>query len=59
LGRTPDAIKQFQDLQKSNPGNSEVQLILSNLTSGKKPFDGAQPPVTPTPQDRTTAPISQ
>ena len=59
LGNTPDAIQQFQDLAKSNPDNAEVKLILGNLTSGKKPFDGAVPPVTPTPQDRTTAPISQ
>ena len=59
LGKVPEAITQFQDLEKTNPDNAEVKLILSNLTSGKKPFDGAQPPVTTTPQDRSTAPISQ
>jgi tetratricopeptide (TPR) repeat protein len=53
------AIKQFEDLAQSNPDNSEVKLILSNLQAGKDPFAGAQPPVTSTPQDRTTAPISQ
>jgi len=53
------AIKQFQDLAASNPDNSEVKLILSNLQAGKDPFAGAQPPVTNTPQDRSTAPISQ
>jgi tetratricopeptide (TPR) repeat protein len=57
--RTQDAIKQFQDLALSNPDNAEVKLILSNLQQGKAPFDGAQPPVTSTPQGRTTAPISQ
>ncbi len=54
-----DAIKQFQDLAASNPGNTEVTLILSNLQAGKDPFAGAQPPVTSTPQNRTTAPVSQ
>ena len=53
------AIKEFQDLATSNPGNSEVTLILSNLEAGKDPFAGAQPPVTDTPQDRSTAPLSQ
>ena len=46
-------------LAQSNPDNTEVTLILSNLQAGKQPFDGAQPPVTNTPQDRTTAPVSQ
>ena len=59
LKDTAGAIKQFQDLSVSNPDNAEVKLILGNLQAGKQPFDGAQPPVTPTPQDRTTAPVSQ
>ncbi len=54
-----DAIKQFQDLAESNPGNTEVTLILNNLEAGKQPFDGAQPPVTATPQARDTAPVAQ
>ena len=57
--RVPDAIAQFNDLEKTNADNQEVKLILSNLQSGKAPFANAQPPVTTTPQDRTTAPISQ
>lgn len=57
--RTADAIMQFEDLAVTNANNTEVQLILSNLKAGKAPFDGATPPVTPTPQDRATAPISQ
>lgn len=59
LGKTPEAIQQFKDLAGTNPDNSEVRLILSNLEAGKQPFDGATPPVTSAPQDRTTAPISQ
>lgn len=55
--RAPDAIQQFKDLAVSNPDNDEVKLILSNLQAGKAPFDGAKPPVTPTPQSRETAPI--
>jgi cytochrome c-type biogenesis protein CcmH/NrfG len=55
--RTQDAIQQFKDLQITNPDNDEVKLILSNLEAGKSPFTGAQPPVTSTPQKRTTAPI--
>jgi tetratricopeptide (TPR) repeat protein len=58
-GRTQDAITQFTDLQKSNPDNQEIQLILRNLLSGKPPFEGAQPPATTKPQNRTEAPISQ
>ncbi len=53
------AIKQFQDLAASNPDNEEVKLVLANLQAGKQPFAGAKPPVTTTPQDRTTAPVSQ
>ena len=59
LKKIPEAIKQFEDLSVTNPDNSEVQLILSNLKAGKPPFDGAELPVTSTPQDRETAPISQ
>ncbi len=59
VNRTADAIKQFKDLAATNPDNQEVQLILSNLEAGKKPFDGATPPVTKNPEDRQSAPIGQ
>jgi len=59
LKQNADAIAQFEALAQSNPDNAEVKLILGNLEAGKAPFDGAQPPVTSTPQDRTTAPVSQ
>jgi tetratricopeptide (TPR) repeat protein len=58
-GRAADAIKQFEDLAKSNSDSQEVSLILSNMRSGKQPFDSAQPPVTDKPQDRPTAPITE
>jgi tetratricopeptide (TPR) repeat protein len=57
--RGVEAIQQFRDLAVTNPDNAEVKLILSNLEAGKPPFEGAQPPVTSTPQKRTEAPISQ
>jgi cytochrome c-type biogenesis protein CcmH/NrfG len=60
VGDVSDAIVQFKALDQSNPGNSEVELILSNLTSGKQPFAGAQPPVTSTATAaQSTAPVSQ
>jgi len=56
-GRTQDAVAQFEKLATSNPDNAEVKLILTNLKAGKKPFDGATPPASTPPQDRTTAPL--
>jgi tetratricopeptide (TPR) repeat protein len=58
-GKTPEAVQQFVDLEKTNPDNQEVKLILGNLRAGKPPFENAQPPVTDTPEERTTAPIAQ
>ncbi len=57
--RAQDSLQQFIDLEKTNPDNQEVKLIISNLRAGKPPFTNAQPPVTTKPQDRTTAPIKQ
>jgi tetratricopeptide (TPR) repeat protein len=59
LKDTADAIAEFQALAQSNPGNSEVTLILSNLQAGKDPFAGATPPVTSTPQSRAQAPVAE
>ncbi len=33
----PQAIQQFQDLAKTNPGNAEVAATLEAMTSGKQP----------------------
>ena len=57
LGRRPDAITQFLAIQKTNPDNAEVALILKNLQAGNDPFKGAKPPVTSTPEKRTEPPI--
>lgn len=59
LALTEQAIGLFEDLVQTNPDNAEVALILGNLKAGKEPFDGAQPPVTPNPEDRPTAPIEE
>lgn len=54
-----EALAEFEDLQKTNPDNAEVALILTNLRAGKEPFTDAQPPVTATPETRESAPIQQ
>ncbi len=56
--RAQDAIRLFEQLQRENPDNTEVSLILSNMRFGKQPLDGVQPPAT-NPEDRSTAPISE
>ena len=41
VGRTADAIAQFNDLQKLNPDSQEVLTILNNLKNGKAPIPKA------------------
>lgn len=59
LGREDDAIKQFEEIQKTNPDNSEVKLILSNLRAGRSPFAEARPPVDDKPESRPELPIEE
>lgn len=59
MGRDSDAIKQFEEIQKTNPDNSEVQLILSNLRAGRSPFAEARPPVDDKPENRPELPIEE
>jgi len=59
LNRNDEAIKQFQDLEKTNPDNAEVKSILQNLQAGNAPFEGATPPVTPRSQAQPPAPIEE
>ena len=58
VNRIPDAIRQFEDIQRTNPDNAEIQIILGNLRLGKPPFEGVQPPPTP-PVERAEAPLSE
>jgi len=55
--RRIDAIAQFEKLKVSNPDNQEVALILNNLKSGRNPFTNAEPPVTSTPEKRSSLPL--
>jgi tetratricopeptide (TPR) repeat protein len=57
LGKMADATAQFDELNKSNPGNQEVQLILSNLKAGKSPFENAPAAITPAPEKRSSLPL--
>jgi len=40
VGRTDDAIYQFEEIEKTNPDNEEVKLVLENLRSGSDPLEG-------------------
>jgi tetratricopeptide (TPR) repeat protein len=42
LGRTAEAIVQFEEVQKFNPDNEEVKIILANLQAGNPPFAGLE-----------------
>jgi tetratricopeptide (TPR) repeat protein len=59
LNNISSAIEQFSRLAQSNPDNQEVAFILANLQAGKSPFADAKPPVTPTPEKRSSLPIKE
>lgn len=59
LNNISGAIEQFNKLAQSNPDNQEVAFILSNLRAGRSPFADAKPPVTPTPEKRSSLPIKE
>ncbi len=59
LGRDNDAIGQFEAIQKTNPDNQEVNLILGNLKSGRSPFNDAKPPIDDEPEKRAEPPIEE
>lgn len=57
LNRVEEAIVQFEEIEKTNPGNQEVSLILNNLKNNRDPFYNAKPPVDSNPEDRAELPI--
>jgi tetratricopeptide (TPR) repeat protein len=57
VGRTDDAILQFEDLQSLNPNNEEVQTILENLKSGQSTFSGVEEEEEP--EDRDELPVEE
>lgn len=59
LGKSADAIKQFEMVQTLNPDNKEVELILKNLRDGRAPFTNAAPPIDDKPEKRKTLPVKE
>ncbi|MEI8328012.1 MAG: tetratricopeptide repeat protein [Candidatus Taylorbacteria bacterium] len=55
LGKTKDAITQFEALSKANPENQEVLEILKNLNAGKSIF--TDPKTVANPEKRPALPI--
>jgi tetratricopeptide (TPR) repeat protein len=55
LGMHEEAIKEFEDLQKTNPDNTELPKILENLRAGKDPLAGLGADTAAT--SKTTPPI--
>ena len=59
LRKDAEAIKQFTELQTTNPDNKEIGLILANLKAGRDPFTNAAPPVDATPEKRSKLPVEE
>lgn len=59
LGKTSEAIKQFEMVQTLNPDNKEVELILKNLREGRAPFTNAAPPIDDKPEKRKVLPVEE
>ena len=59
LGKDSEALKQFEDLDKTNPDNKEIQFILQNLKAGRDPFVNVKPPADNKPEKRTTPPLEE
>ncbi|MFA6315053.1 MAG: tetratricopeptide repeat protein [Candidatus Paceibacterota bacterium] len=57
--KSTDAIREFEEISKTNPDNQEISLILSNLKSGQPIFTDAVAPITPNPEKRSTLPIKE
>lgn len=57
INKNDEALAQFVEIEKYNPGNQEVELILKNLQAGKSPFTNAKPPVDTKPEKRKTLPV--
>ncbi len=56
IGRSDDAIKLFEILQKNNPDNKDITTILDNLQAGKSAIPVATPPAA-TPEKKKTLPV--
>jgi len=58
LGQNDLAIKEFEDLTKTNPDNTEIAAILKNLQNKKDPFYKLSSSVNSTPEKGKTPPIT-
>lgn len=56
LNKSAEAIAQFEDLEKSNPDNQEISMILSNLRAGKMPFNDVKASA---PEKRSELPVKE
>ena len=55
-GLTAQAESQFQAILTANPGNAEIEQILSNLAAGKSALAGISPPAA-SPQSGSNPPV--
>ncbi|OGF74427.1 hypothetical protein A3J56_00490 [Candidatus Giovannonibacteria bacterium RIFCSPHIGHO2_02_FULL_46_20] len=53
--RRTEAIEEFEKIAALNPGNSEVQAILSNLRAGRPALSSIVPP----PEERKSPPVDE
>jgi tetratricopeptide (TPR) repeat protein len=59
VGEVEAAILQFEGIEKTNPDNQEVKLILSNLREGLEPFANVAPPLDDRPERREELPLEE
>ena len=53
-----EAIEQFEQIKILNPGNEEVEKILSNLKAGRRALSNISPPEL-APEEREDLPIEE
>ncbi len=58
LNEIKAAIAQFEEIQKTNTDNEEIELIISNLKAGRAPFTNAKAPIDDQPEKRPTLPVN-
>ncbi|TSC67089.1 MAG: hypothetical protein CEO19_369 [Parcubacteria group bacterium Gr01-1014_73] len=59
IDKNNEAVKQFTEIQKANPDNQEIDLILKNLKAGRAPFTNVKPPADDKPENRPKPPIKE
>lgn len=59
VGERERAIRQFEEIEQTNPDNKEVKTILANLRAGKTALAGIVPPPENLPERRGELPLSE